>query len=145
MVIHRRSSTNTTTSVHYLEHKPSSHALPISCSGFGTLDNAGSDKSSLRDPVALQPEHCQIRAIPEHVEKKPSLRHEYFGQTVTNMEKAEFGCRGFWHSLGYLSSGLYYLVEFTSGSRLTIFRELIPGKLYRKNWIEITGQEHFSG
>lgn len=31
-------------------------------------------------------------------------------------------------------SRLYYSVEFTSGSRLTIFRDLITGKWYRQNW-----------
>ncbi len=33
-------------------------------------------------------------------------------------------------------SRLYYLVEFTSGLRLTVFRDLINGAWYRQNWVQ---------
>jgi hypothetical protein len=32
-------------------------------------------------------------------------------------------------------SRLYYLLEFTSGSRFTVFQDLITGKWYRQNWV----------
>ena len=32
-------------------------------------------------------------------------------------------------------SRLYYLVEFTSGSRFTVFQDLITGQWYRQNWV----------
>ena len=32
-------------------------------------------------------------------------------------------------------SRLYYLVEFTNGSRLTVFRDVLTGKWYRQNWV----------
>ena len=31
-------------------------------------------------------------------------------------------------------SRLYYLLECTSGSRLTVFQDLITGRWYRQNW-----------
>ena len=32
-------------------------------------------------------------------------------------------------------SRLYFAVEFTNGSRLTVFRDLINDKWYRQNWV----------
>ena len=32
-------------------------------------------------------------------------------------------------------SGLYYLLEFTSGSRFTVFQDLIAGRRHRQNWV----------
>ena len=32
-------------------------------------------------------------------------------------------------------SRLYYLLEFTSGSKFTVFQDLITGEWYRQNWV----------
>ncbi len=32
-------------------------------------------------------------------------------------------------------SRMYYLIEFTNGSRLTIFHDLITGKWFKQNWV----------
>jgi hypothetical protein len=32
-------------------------------------------------------------------------------------------------------SRLYYSLEFTSGSRYTVFQDLITGQWYRQNWV----------
>ena len=32
-------------------------------------------------------------------------------------------------------SRFYYSLEFTSGSRFTVFQDLITGKWYRQNWV----------
>ena len=32
-------------------------------------------------------------------------------------------------------SRLYYSLEFTSGSRFTVFQDLITGQWYRQNWV----------
>jgi hypothetical protein len=32
-------------------------------------------------------------------------------------------------------SRLYYLVEFTSGSRFSVFQDLVTGQWYRQNWV----------
>ena len=32
-------------------------------------------------------------------------------------------------------SRLYYLLEFTTGSRFTVFQDLITGRWYRQNWM----------
>jgi len=33
-------------------------------------------------------------------------------------------------------SRLYYLLEFTTGSRFTVFQDLITGQWYRQNWVK---------
>ena len=32
-------------------------------------------------------------------------------------------------------SRLYYSLEFTNGSRFTVYQDLIAGKWYRQNWV----------
>jgi hypothetical protein len=32
-------------------------------------------------------------------------------------------------------SRFYYLLEFTSGKRFTVFQDLITGRWYRQNWV----------
>ena len=80
-------------------------------------------------PSPYDPEPIEVIAtegIPKAVNHRKRLLHV---KEVLNMWRID---DQWWRKP---ISRLYYLVEFTSGSRLTVFRDLTTGKWYRQNWV----------